>query len=133
MDWLKQKFLRENFKATDNVGAVIDFTDSDAPVQEGRNIGANAQAGLVAIAMLNNGYMTVRDAMRILESCKKVSTDPGRRVREARSWIERQGLEIQMTTHGYGKSRWQGWHVVGTEEAIQNALYKLKGKMNDKA
>lgn len=134
IDILKQTKLQHDFVPTDNAGVSLahcDFGDSTPKQNLNRPLKADGHAGLIAIHMLQyHGFpISIQGAVDLLESHGHVSNDIGRRLREAKSWLKRQGFEIMTTNHTSLKGQnYKGWTIVPNPELQQAALAKLKGK-----
>jgi hypothetical protein len=135
VDFFKWIDRERNFTPTDNAGNELpDFGKHDAPKQrQRRSLKADGQAGHLAYHMLiqtcYGTNMTVMDAFVSLKGHGMSSNDPGRRLREAREWLQREGLEVisEWHTNPNTKVRYQSWRIKPDADKQARALARLKG------
>ena len=102
-----------------------DFADSKAPVQKQRAMGSDCQAGYLASYMLSGRLISIAKAHDLLAESGQRSNDAGRRLREARSWLEGQGLSIVQKDFSGPDGTWKEWRVFRDHDlqlAAQNML-----------
>lgn len=114
----------------------LDFTDSKAKVQQNRPLQSGSQTCFLAEFILRGREITIQDCINMLARSGTPSNDAGRRLREARSWIERQGISIITCQHINDSTgaRHQSWRIrpnqklqeVAINAIYQAAIYKMR-------
>lgn len=107
---------------------IKDFSDSH-PNKEHRPLKANGQAGILAKALLRYNSMQRKWSRGVtIGMCSSLldflSNSPDRRFREARAWIEREGIEIKSEWEGENP-RHQRWTAIYDKDKFSAVRKKL--------